>query len=271
MINRNITRTILNATDTTEKTKTITSDSLVFEMVTSDFFYLGFTHPFCTRYFNFKTLNTNSTNVKVEYYTTSGWRSVEDLVDQTEGFTKSGFISWLNPGDWFWSEQAPIVHQSPYFLQGLLKYWVRISVSADLSAGTELQSVLNLFCDASDFAVLYPEMLSDSRYLPPGQTDFLPQFNAAKDLVVNRLKQSGKIREESQVLDINEVAYAAVHATAYLILFPIAEDDDTTKRRDDSFKAMNEQISRGVTVVDRDSSGDITDKELPDPVTYMGR
>jgi hypothetical protein len=148
MINRNFTRTILSGAETTAKTKSVTSESLPFVLTTSDFFYLGFKQPFTTRYFDLPTPNTNACTLTVEYCNASGaWVSVEDLIDETQGFTQSGFISWLNFGLWDKSTQAPIVAVSAEneTQLDLEYYWVRVSVSANLSAGTTLQSVTKPF------------------------------------------------------------------------------------------------------------------------------
>jgi hypothetical protein len=269
MINRSFTRTILNGTETTFQTKTIASDSLAFELTTSDYFYLGFKSPFTTRYFHFSELNVNTSTLTVEYWNGTVWKSVEDLVDQTDGFTKNGFLSWINPGDWFRHEQAPVIAVNT-FSQKLYHYWIRISVSDDLSVDTALQSVLNLFCDMDYFTAFYPEIANDTRYLPSGRTDFLEQLNSAKDLIVLRMKQKGEIKDEADILDINEVAVATAHATAYIILHPIAGDESTAKRRDDALKAMNAEIASGVKVVDQDRSGDIEEIETDVQPTHWG-
>lgn len=256
VLNRNVTRTILNATETTEKTNTVASSALAFPMTTSDFFYLGFKERFTTRYFYFSTANINVCALTVEYWNGSAWAAVEDLVDQTLGFTRSGFISWINNTDWHTSTQAPI--------NDLKLYWIRVKVSANLSAGTQLQALLNLFSDDVLLRAYYPEIVDDSRYLPPGRTDFIEQHKAAKDLVVLRLTQMKSIEKESQIIEVNEVAVAATHACAYLILNPIAVDESTRLRRDKAFDDFNLELKQMQASFDLDEDGviDSTEEKL---------
>lgn len=270
MLYRNTTRVLKNTTEITKAVMTVASETAALVLTASDYLYLGFKQPFTTRYFYFSTVNSNAASLSVEYYDGSDWSSVEDLIDQTDGFTQSGFVSWRNPGDWQTKEQDPVISSTVAI--DLKLYWLRISVSADLSAGTAIQSILNLFCDETLLRTYYPEIASDSRYLPPDRTDFLEQMNAAKDMIVRRLKQAQKINDESQVIDITQVEEAAVHATAYLILFPIAEDESTRQMRDDAYKAMGAELDRYLIEVDEDDSGDIElDEEVRDTSNYMTR
>jgi len=255
---RNVTRTILNATETTAKTHTLNSDTLIFEMTTSDFFYVAFQGRFGARHFNFSTANTNPSALTVEQWNadTSTWDAVEDLVDETIGFTKTGFVHWVNNDVWSLRTQAPI--------DDLELFYVRISVSADLSVGTLLQSVINLFSDDEGLREYWPELVTDTRFLPTGRTDFLEQHKAGKDLVVRRMRQRRLIRQESQVIDINQVMLAAVHATAWIILNPIARTDEMVLLADRADKAFKNEINELAQNVDKNEDGQISESERRD-------
>lgn len=247
LVNRNITRTILNAAETTEKTASITSSPLAFVIGAADAFYLGYQRPFTTRFLHLETVNSNAITLSVDTWDGTAWQPVEDLVDQTLGLTKSGFLSWKNRGDWQKKAQTPVTATE--------LYWARMKVSGATSAGTSLQSLLNLFSDDDLLRAYYPEIVSDSRYLPPSRTDFLEQHQAAKDLVVLRLIQMNAIEEENQIIDANEVCIAAVHACAYMILNPIAVDDTSIKKRDKAFDDMNYELKATKDHFDRDDDG----------------
>jgi hypothetical protein len=273
MINRWTTRTVLNTTETTAKTKSVESDALAFALTTADYFYLGFKQPFTTRYFHFAQPNTNACTLTVEFWNANAWKAVEDLVDETNGFTKSGYVSWLNFGTWFYKQESPVSAVAPEngLQLDLMYYWIRIKVSANLSAGTLLQSVTNLFCNETLFSVYYPELLSDARYLPPGQTDFMPQFFAATQHVVKRLRQMAKIDDEGQILDINDVAVAACHATAYVILNPLARDQESKDVAKAAFKECEDELSRTTMSVDENKDGRIDATEKFSGTTFLSR
>lgn len=258
LTNRRKIRTILNATDTTSETLSIHDSPLSFVLTTADSFYVGFHEKFSTRYFALSTVNSNSTVLSVNYWDGSAWSSVDDLIDQTSGFTKSGFVSWINEENWQKRELSPIVSNDG---EENKLYWIQIKVSADLSAGTALQSVLNLFSDDESVRALYPEFITDARFLPPGRTNFLSQHLEAKNRVVRRMIQKRLIQEESQVIDINEVAEAAIHAFVDIILTPIATSDDMTlilQRARDTFESELSQVRLGL---DLDKSGKVSDAE----------
>lgn len=263
MIYRNRIRTIKNSTETTLETTTVSASTVAFALTTSDYLYVGHDKPFTTRYFALGTVNSNSITVSIDYWNGTAWTAVEDKVDQTLGFTQSGFISWQNNSDWVKKAQTPI--------SDVELYWVRVSVSGSLSAGTTLQAVLNLFSDDTLLRTYYPELLSDSRYLPPNRTTFLEQHEAAKNLVVLRLQQKRGIETESQILDINEVSIAAVHACAYIILNPIATNEETRQRADDAFKAFNNELDLVRTSFDTDDTGTINTIEEKVETTFMPR
>lgn len=264
LIYRNQIRTIKNTTETTRETLSVNAATLGFNLTTSDAFYIGYHKPFCSRYFNLSTVNTNGSSLVVTFWNGSDWVAVEDQIDQTMGCTQSGFLAWQNPGTWRPLELSPVTD--------VKLYWLRIVPSANFSAGTALQSINNLFCDATMVRAYYPELISDTRYLPSGRTDFIEQFEAAKDLVVRRLKQLKAIEEESQILDVNEVAIAATHAAAYLILAPLAKGE-TEKEAEVAriHRAMEDEITHTLQSFDLNDSGIIGPEEAYRPPTFKAR
>jgi hypothetical protein len=89
----------------------------------------------------------------------------------------------------------------------------------------------------------------------------MDQLVAAKDLVVLRLKQDDLIRDESEILDINEVAISATHATAWIILNPIAVDDGDVNRAKEAFTHFNAELNKVKLDLDYDNSGIIEEAE----------
>lgn len=263
MLYRNQIRTVKVSTETTRETQTINSSALPFNLTTSEAFYVGYEKPFATRYFNLSVANTNSSDLTVTFWNGSDWASVEDLIDQTDGFTTSGFIGWQNPGSWQKKALSPITDVE--------LYWVKIVTSANLSNTTALQSVNNLFCDSMLLRAYYPELVSDSRYLPTNRTDFLDQFEGAKDLVVLRLKQLKAIEDESEIIDINEVAVAAVHAAAYLILKPIARGDEARQMVKDAYDDFERELKLTTHSFDKDNSGVVSENEKNVNTTFIAR
>lgn len=250
-IARNITRVIYNATEITQKMRVPSGETHPFVITAADALYVGYQEKFSTRHFGMGVANTNSLTVSVEYWN-GAWTAVTDLIDQTTGFTRDGFLSWTNAGDWVLLAQTPAEPEL---------YWVRIKVNASASALTTIDSVLNLFCDDFLLRAYYPELVTDTRFLPVGRTDFLEQYVAAKDLVVLRLKQDGLIKEESQIIDINEVTVAAVHASAWVILNPISLSTENREQADNAFTNFTRELNRVKLDIDWNKDGVIEQEE----------
>jgi hypothetical protein len=253
MLARRVTRTIFNGVEETQDTQDPTGNTVPFVMTSAQFLYVGFFGKFQARHFSFDTANTNSTTMTVEYWDGDSWESVKDLVDETNGFQKDGFVSWVNQDDWAQTTVTPI--------DDVELYYVRFSVSADLSAGTTLQSVLNLYSDDGLLRRYYPELVSDSRYLPPGRSNFLEQHLAAKDKVVLKLKQRRVIDDEAQIVDINEVSIAAMYAAVKIILAFIDQDDEVLQRTEAAF---GNEINDLVKSIDANKDGIVSDHERAD-------
>lgn len=257
MINRRVTRTILNTTETTALSS-LNSAGLDFVLLTSQFFYIGFHGKFASRHFQMSVVNANASALTLEYWNGSAWTAVDDLLDQTslggKAFAQSGFISWENKADWTKKAQAGIDLD-------IELYWVRLSVSGDLSALTKISSIQNIFSDDKLLQAYYPEIISNPAYLPSGKTNFLEQHIAAKDLVVLRLKQRRMIDDEFQIIDVNMVAIASVHACAWIILSPIATSDASKEIRDSAFKNLSDELSQLTLGVDANKDGTVSEVE----------
>lgn len=254
MLNRNVTRVIKNSTEVTYYTNTPSSGTTTWNLATTDAVYIGFQGKFSSRYFQLGTVNSVANTLSVYYWDGSQYTAVQDLIDQTLGFTQSGFISWTNAADWKDHNQSGTD-------SNLSLFWIKIVVGANLSAGTTLQAILNLFCDDSMVSAYYPEIISDTRYLPSGKTNWLEQYLAAKDLVVLRLVQRKVIENESQIIDINSVATAATHAAAFLILSVIATNDLMRERAKDAYDKFHYEISQTNFDVDVNNDGIISSTE----------
>lgn len=252
-INRNITRAVLDTTDITLYSAAPGADAVAFVIGAANALYVGFHGKFATRYFKLSTLNTNAVTLALTYWNGSTWASVQGLIDQTLGFRRNGFISWVNQTDWTKKEIDGVADEE--------LYWIKIVPSGSLSAGTELQFIGNLFCEDTLLRAYYPALINDTRYLPTGRSDFLEQYVAAKDLVVTRLLQDKVIEEESQIIDINKVALAATHAAAFIILDPIDQSEEGRTRADSAFKAYNRELNKISVDADTDRSGTVDEME----------
>ncbi len=256
MINREVTRTILNAAETTSDTRSLNGSPLAFVIGAADKFYIGFPGQFASRYFKIGTANSNSQTFTLKTFNGTDFQPVKDFVDQTNGLKKSGWMHWDNRDDWVKSSQAPINDKE--------LFWAELTVSGDLSAGTTLESVINLFSDDTDLSVYYSTLVSDPRFLPDGQSDFLPQHEAAKNLVVLRLKQRKLIVFEHQIIDPNTVNVAAVHACAKYIYGGLDGSEEILALKKDAEDDFDNEINSTRLSVDQNEDGKVDEAEKRD-------
>lgn len=266
MINRRITRVVLNTTEVTANYATPDAVQNAFALTTTDELFLGFHGKFASRYVQIHTANANASVMSVTYWDGSAWTAVDDLVDQTSvggnAFAQSGFVSWQNKDNW--------VERSLTGVDSDVKlFWVKIQVSANLSAGAKVHAILNLFSDDVLLRSYFPEIVTDANYLPSGKTNFLQQHMAAKDLVVLRLKQRKLIDDESQVIDVNDVSTAAVYGCAKIILQPIATSDASKAMLDMAIENFDAEISKVTFAVDENMDGQVEDGEREQVTSFF--
>ena len=258
MINRRITRVLLNDTEITADVSTPDSVQTTIDLTTADHIYLGFHGRFASRYIQIHTANNTASVLSAQYWDGTTWSDVDDFIDQTASggktLSQSGFISWVNKTNW-------VVRSMTGIDSDVELFWIRLSVSQDLGASTKLHSVLNIFSDDSILRAYFPELVTDTNYLPSGKTNFLQQHMAAKDLVTLRLKQRKMIQDESQIIDSNDVSVAAVYAAAMLILQPIATSPASEALFKTAQMGFDQEISKVSFAVDQDSDGIVDEEE----------
>lgn len=271
LVDRRTTRVVKDTVEVSREAATPESNVLsMASFATDKYLYLGFRERFTTRFFQISAANDQASLLTVEFYQdASTWTEVEDLVDQTESggasLAQSGFVSWEGAPSW--------VKHALSYVPDVELYWVRLSWSAQLGSDTALQSILNLFVDDSLLSEYYPELVSDADYLPSGQTTFIKQYQAATKLICTKLKQKGTINDPSQIIDVNEVAVAAAHAAAYVILNGIpGKSEKQAEAASDAYDAMLNELSKTRIEVDLDDSGLIEDAEQrPKATVYIPR
>ena len=258
MLNRNVTRVVLNASEITKGLVSPNGSGTTAVTLASDAMYIGYDGPFAGRFLQLKITNNVVAEMVVEYWDGSAWVAVDDFIDQTSvgGVTlaQDGFISWVNKGDW---EKRAIGGVD----LDIELYWVRVTVTADIKAQTSFSAILNLFCDDALLGSYFPELINDAAYLPTGKNNFLDQYVAAKNMVILRLKQRKAINFEWQVIDPNDVAIAATYAAAMIILQPIATSDATKELLAIAKAGFDDEISKVTFAIDEDEDGVISEPE----------
>jgi hypothetical protein len=128
-------------TDRTTEASSLDADDLalasVFATPSSDALYVGLGQAFEGLFVRMlATRNSNASTLTASYWGPTGWTSLgaEDGTKQGSAtFGRTGRVSWAMPIDWELRELQD---------EGIVRYWVRLTVSAALSSGTAAGQIL---------------------------------------------------------------------------------------------------------------------------------
>jgi len=202
-----------------------------------DYLYIGSRLPFNSLFFKVVQANENPTNMYVEVWDGDSWEFVNELIDETGGFAKSGYITFTPDRDAGWLMEDTSTDGG--FVPGLEslkiydKYWMRISFDADLSDPVSLSWVGHIFADDADLASEYPDLgkTSVKSAFKTGKTDWEEQLVRASEVVIEDLMINRNIIDSSQILDRYDYKSATIQKCAEIIFNAFGDDFVDQKQR----------------------------------------
>lgn len=201
-------------------------------MLSNHALYIGQECAFNHLYFKLSQLNINPADLTVKLWDGTVWREVAELIDETNGFTESGFLTWTpNKDETSWSRED--TDEGVTGLEDVKVYdlfWIQITSSADLSQLT-LDWVGQKFCEDEDLYSLYPLLMQSNMKtaFTPGKTDWEEQIAAASREIVRDLVRAGVISDSGNVLRRDLLLDACIHKTAEIVFRPFGDDYDKKK------------------------------------------
>lgn len=220
-----------------------------------DYLYIGSKLPFNHLYFKLEELNVISSTMSVEYYS-NGWNSVVELIDETNGFTESGFITFTP------NRNSPWV-MKPYSneVSGLSsviiydEYWLRISFSNSLTSTTSIKWLGNILSDDYDLGAEFPDLIkSEVMYsYKSGKTNWQEQHIKAAEIIENDLINKGVIDGQESILHKEWYRTASVQKTAEIIFSAFGDDyiDQRAAAREEYKARLTKRLAR----VDKNQNG----------------
>ena len=228
-----------------------------------DYLYVGYRKPVNSFYVELETANTNSNTFTLEVYDGTTWTAV-DLHDETNGFTRSGFMAWDKS-----SMSNTTVNSSD-------KYWVRLRPSADHTA-TTFRGINLVF---SDDAMMKSEFfeIDNSNLLPSGESSHITTHVSARNMIIQSLRNLGYIKENSttgeqnvdqwDLHDIYEVRQAAMFLALSKIFFNLSDsvDDNWWQKYREYNDKYEESMRLARLSMDLDDDGVEDDEEKRKPM-----
>ena len=215
-----------------------------------DALFIGSRLPFNHVYFKIGRKNINPAVMKVEYYS-NGWNQVAEVIDETEGFTKSGFVTFVpkKSVSWQMSEESSklegLENSTIYDL-----YWLKITFDADFDPSTGIIWCGNLFSDDIYLGVEYPDLLKPAviANFKTGKRDWEEQAVKAAEILVEDLIKKAIIDDGAQILNREDYKNASVCKVAEIIYGSFG--DDFLNERLNARKEYEQRLAKRVHKVD---------------------
>lgn len=226
-----------------------------------DYLYVGNIAPFNHFYLKLDTVNSNSLNLTIEYWSGTQWRPVVETIDETSGLSRSGYVTFVPDRDFAWIQSDTNgTGQTITGLTGVTiydKYWIRITLSADPSATSELAWIGQKFSNDNDLGSEYPELISSNvkASFESGKVDWEEQHVRAAEIIVSDLIKARIIYSKGQILERQTFMLPSVSKVAEMIYMNFGDDyTDQALAARNEFKA---RIQKGIYDVDLNKDGEL--------------
>lgn len=244
--------------DITEDISTFSTGSADFDFVAADdALYIGADHPFNSLYVKMKTASASLSSMAIQYWN-DGWVDVVESRDGTKQFTQSGHIQFTPDRKHLWERESTNYEgDSVTGLEGIViydKYWLKITLSSDVDAGTQLQWIGFKFSNDTDLGAEYPDLVRSNvlTSFKAAKTDWDEQHTRASEIVVNDLVDRGLIQDGGQIISNSEYRPAAVSKCAEIIFRSFG--DDYVDRANEALAEYNRRISKRNPTIDRNNN-----------------
>lgn len=250
----------VNATVHTLDLEDYLDSTTVGVIATSDFLYVGYRKPINAFYIDFTSANTNSSVLTLEYYSNSGFVSVNGLVDRTRGFSRSELVKW----------DRNQTNEAKTTINSIEQFWYRISVSADTTS--LVCTGLNLlFSDDAMIKEEAPHVLS-SDYYPAGEDSWIGCHQAARNEIIQRLRTEGYSTKTANtfndvtifdLLDHTQLSVASKYLVLSKIFFFLSDspDDKYYQKYEDYKRLYNDAFKTFFLAIDYDDDGVLDTEE----------
>ena len=242
--------------DFSKKAKTYIQDSFQIQFVSAeDSFYLGLYKPFFAIYPQIDTITSSTSLLEVQYYNGSSFTAVTLIEEETDTLNRGGLITWEKPSDWTASS-----------INGEELYWIKLDIAdCDLTfAGLNV-----LFSSDAD---LKKEQYDIELHLPKNANSFAHYHEAARDEIVQRMRNSGKATYSSQIfndfakwdfLDVSQIRQASKFLVLAKVMFDASTeiDDKYYQKHRDYMDMFGEAFKLYFLSWDKDNDGEVDTNE----------
>jgi len=247
------------------------TQSVTVPMTTTDYLYFGQAFPFNHFYFKLGTVNVVPATINIDYWDANGWHPVIDKFDETSlagaSLGQDGYITWVPNKKYNWAHEDTIDTNGRVRITGIDTitvydyYWIRVSFSANLTAGTSINWVGNKFSNDIDLYKEYP-VLNSSSFLTSfaaGKTTWEDQHILGANEIMDDLVAKKIIFHPGQILDRLTFKMMSVPKVAEIIFNSLG--DDYVNDRTNAYNLYIRRFSKDIYNIDNDLDGRLSTTE----------
>lgn len=198
-------------------------DNFALTLAPTDYLYLGYFKPFSAAYAELVVPDTQLGTLRFEYYNGATWQALQ-VSDDTKSLKRSGFLTW---------DKSLMMST---VVDGQAGYFIRAQISVETDEMT-VRGINLVFADDTDLKRDFFEV-TNSNILPPGELSHIVHHVAARNYIVQRLKNLGYIKYDTtnrlvsmtywDLHEIAEVKQAAVQLALSKIFFNLSDRPEDT-------------------------------------------
>jgi hypothetical protein len=244
-------------TDLSVRLSDYASGSYVFNSwaFADDALYIGSKAPFNSFYAKLGVVSTTSPNtMTVKYWDGDVWMDVVETIDETAGFTASGYVTFVPDKDELWQMESTNYDSDQ--ITGLTsvkiydRYWIKLTFSANFSATTRLDWMGRKFSDDTDLGYEFPDLVTTETKTGLGFANGYEAIHIkAAEMVVQDLIKKKVIFDKGQILDREVFKNASVQKVAELIFN--MRGDDYIDQRNDARQEYQHRLETSIGLIDQ--------------------
>lgn len=240
-------------------------------VATEDALFIGQRLPFNSLYFKFSTANTASSVMTISVWDGNQFRNVVETYDETSlsgaTFGQSGYVSFVPDRQYSWGREDTQSSSGTEQVTGLGNvniydhYWVKITFSNNLDAGTTLSWIGTKFSDDNDLGSEYPDLVLSSTMTAweSGKTNWEEQHIIAAEKIAKDLKAKDYIIHKNQILNKDDFKDAAIYKVAEIAYSQMGPQFQQEKI--DSKEKYESYMNKINPIIDKDIDGQIDTNE----------
>jgi hypothetical protein len=205
----------------------------------------------------------------IEVWFNGSWYDVVDIIDQTNGMTRSGRISWALhiDGGWNSEQKSETIGLSSFQIYN--RYWLRIGWRSSFTAGVSY--IGQKFSDDTVLSSIYPDLMQPQILsgFKAGKTNWNEQHFMASEAIVKDIRRRNFAIDRGQIMDWSVFEDAACHKVAEIVYqafgTPYREHVAEAKRR------YQEEMASRMYAIDMNKNGHVEVAEITRKSGFMTR